>query len=102
MTASDDTKLKAHEFIADAQDIIAKTNDLMAALNRLLAKNGNDTVTDPKKLAEHARLEEELAALVQRYMPGTASLPATQGDAGMATTSRSDAAISPGRFRPRI
>jgi hypothetical protein len=103
MSAPDDTILKTQEFIDDAQEIIARTNDLIAALNKLTSKNGNYTAEmDPKQLAQHARMQEDMEALVQRYFPSAADSGASKGEEPSAPSSQNNAAVRPGRFRSRI
>lgn len=104
MSEPDVSIRKTQEFIEDAQEIIARTRDLMAALNKLAGKTGDHDEADPKKLAQQARLEEELESLVQRYFT---PLAAPSDGTGQSNNSRTpapggSAAIPPGRFRPRI
>jgi hypothetical protein len=103
MSAPDDTIVKTQEFIDDAQEIIARTNDLIAALNKLMSKNKNYTAEmDPTQLAQHARMQEDMEALVQRYFPSAAGTGATKGEELSAPSSQDNSAVRPGRFRPRI
>ena len=102
MVNPDNSILKAEEFIDDAQEIIARTNDLMAALNKLIAKDYAGKELDPKQLARQARLDEDLAALVQRHFPRPSDASGQAVAENNSASSANNAAVRPGRFRPRI
>jgi hypothetical protein len=102
MSATEDSILKTQQFIDDAQEVIDRTNDLMAALNRLTGKTAGGKGLDPKQLAQHARLEEDLEALVQRYFPSSAALSGKPGEETSASSSQNQSTARPGRFRSRI
>ena len=102
MNAPDDNLLKTKEFIDDAQEIIARTNDLIAALNKLMSKNNSRLDLDPRQLAQHARMQEDMEALVQRYFPISADPGGKPGEQSSVPSSQNNSAVRPGRFRPRI
>lgn len=102
MDTPNESILKTKEFIDDAEEIIARTNDLIAALNKLMSKTTGRQELDPKQLAQHAHMQEDLEALVQRYFPSSADPRGSQSEEANASASQSNAAVRPGRFRPRI
>lgn len=103
MSEQDDTVRQTKEFVEDAEQVIAKTKDMIAALNKLINKNTDHRPQDPKRMAQYTQLEEDLDALMQRYL-GTASAdsPASASDQASMPPVGDSPSVRPGRFRPRI
>ena len=76
MSELDDNVRQTKEFIDEAQQVIAKTKDMLSALNKLINKNSDARPRDPKRIAQQAQLEEDLEALVQRYLGGSTATSA--------------------------
>lgn len=103
MSELDDNVRQTKEFIDEAQQVIAKTKDMLSALNKLINKNSDARLQDPKHIAQQAQLEEDLEALVQRYLGGSTATSANPPQGQIAKPPSSDSpSVRPGRFRPRI
>jgi hypothetical protein len=103
MSELDDNVRQTKEFIEDAEQVIAKTKDMIAALNKLINKNSDHRPQDPKRTAHYSQLEEDLEALMQRYLGNaTAGSPASTQDQMSRPLAGDSPPVRPGRFRPRI
>lgn len=103
MSEQDDKVRQTKEFIDDAEQVIAKTKDMIAALNKLINKNSDHRPQDPKHIAQCSQLEEELEALMQRYLGSpSAGSPASTQDQVFRPLAGDAPTVRPGRFRPRI
>lgn len=103
MSELDDNVRQTKEFIEDAEQVIAKTKDMIAALNKLINKNSDHRPQDPKRTAQYSQLEEDLEALMQRYLGNaTAGSPTSMPDQVSSSLVGDSPYVRPGRFRPRI
>ncbi len=103
MSELDDNVRQTKEFIEDAEQVIAKTKDMIAALNKLISKNSDHRPQDPNRTAQYSQLEEDLEALMQRYLGNpSAGSPASTQDQIFRPRAGDSPSVRPGRFRPRI
>ena len=103
MSELDDNVRQTKEFIDDAEHVIAKTKDMIAALNKLINKNSDQRPQDPKRIAQYSQLEEDLEALMQRYLGNaSAGSPTSTQDQVSRSVASDSPSVRPGRFRPRI